>query len=96
MALMIGVLPPPNKWIAFYNPYQGSNTQWKNFLFHVPGIEFSLGVGKELDNSVREESFSCNPARPILVLNYLPDLLAINKYVWENARKAKNMEKYLK
>jgi hypothetical protein len=96
VALMVGVLPPPNKWIAFYNPYRGGKIEWMNFLFHVPGVEFSLGVGNGLDEEVRLSSFSCQKARPIIVLNYLPDLIEVNKRVWASARKANNVQKYLK
>jgi len=96
MALMVGVLPPPNKWIGFNNPYRGSNQTWRNFVFHLPGIEFSLGVGNGLDPSVRDSSFSSHPLHPIMVLNFLPVLLEINKRVWAKAHKAKNVQKYLK
>ncbi len=36
-ALTIGVLPPPVRQIFFYSPYRGSNEQWMNFLFYIPG-----------------------------------------------------------
>lgn len=96
MFLTIGVLPPPVKLISFHNPYQGSKKEWKNFLFYVSGIEFSLGAGAAVDGSVRESCFACNPLHPIIVVDFSPDIEAIIKRVWANARKARNVEKYLK
>jgi hypothetical protein len=96
MALTIGVLPPPAQLISFHNPYQGSNSNWHNFLFYVSGIEFSLAVGKAVDDTVRENCFACNPAHPIVVVDFSRDIQTIIKRVWANARKAKNVEKYLK
>ena len=96
VALTIGVLPPPAQLISFHNPYRGSNSKWHNFLFYVSGIEFSLAVGKAVDDAVRENCFACNPARPIVVVDFSQDIKGIIKQVWANARKAKNVEKYLK
>jgi hypothetical protein len=95
-ALTIGVLPPPAQQISFHNPYRGSNAKWLNFLFYVPGIEFSLAIGDAVDATVRENCFACNPARPIIVVDFAPDIQEILKRVWADARKAANVEKYLK
>jgi hypothetical protein len=96
MFLTIGVLPPPAQLISFHNPYQGSKKEWKNFLFYVSGIEFSLGVGTAIDDAVRESCFASNPLHPIIVVDFSPDIEAIIKQIWANARKAKNVDKYLK
>jgi hypothetical protein len=96
MALTIGVLPPPVQQISFHNPYRGSNTKWHNFLFYIPGIEFALSVGKGVDTEVREICFACNPRHHIIVVNFAPDIQGIMKQVWKGARKARNVEKYLK
>jgi hypothetical protein len=96
MVLTIGVLPPPVEMIAFNNPYRGSNRKWHNYLFYVPGIEFSLNVGSMIKTSERESCFASNPLHPIIVTNFSEDLLKINRMVWKGARKAKNVDKYLK
>ncbi len=96
VALMIGVLPPPAQLISFHNPYRGSNTEWQNFLFYISGIEFSLLVGDAVEGTLRESCFASNPARPIVVFDFSKDIEGIIKQVWTNARKAKNVEKYLK
>jgi hypothetical protein len=96
MALTIGVLPPPAQQISFHNPYRGPNTKWHNFSFYIPGIEFYLAVGERVDDSLRNDCFVCNPAHPILVFDFSRDIEGIIKPVWAKARKAKNVEKYLK
>ena len=82
--------------ISFHNPYRGSNAKWHNYLFYVPGIEFSLAVGQAVDATAREICFACNPWHPIIVVDFAPDIQGILKQVWKGARKAKNVEKYLK
>lgn len=94
-ALTIGVLPPPAQQISFHNPYRGSNTEWHNFLFYIPGIEFALAVGKTVNDSAREACFASNPAHPILVADFAPDIQNIMRQVWKGARVAKNVERYL-
>jgi hypothetical protein len=39
--MAVGVLLSPAQQISFHNPYLGLNTNWHNFLFYVPVIEFS-------------------------------------------------------
>jgi hypothetical protein len=94
--LTIGVLPPPAQLISFHNPYQGSNKTWDNFLFYVSGIEFSLAVGDAVDDTLRDNCFASNPLHPILVADFASQIEEIIRQVWANARKAKNVEKYLK
>jgi hypothetical protein len=94
-ALTMGVLPPPVKQISFHNPYRGSNERGMNFLFYVPGIEFSLSVGEDVDRILREGCFACHPAHPVLVFDFSSDIREIMKGVVEKAHKAKNVEKYL-
>jgi hypothetical protein len=95
-ALTIGVLPPPAQLISFHNPYQGSKKEWHNFLFYVSGIEFCLAVGKAVDATVRETCFACNPAHPIIVVDFSADIQRIISSVWAKAHKAKNVQKWLR
>jgi hypothetical protein len=96
MLLMIGVLPTPVKHIAFTTPYQGSSQKWHNFIFYVLGIEFTLLVGKALTDDQFVASFTGNPERPILLLNFEPSVRDIAVEVMKKAHKAKNVKKYLK
>lgn len=96
MLLIIGVLPTPVKHIAFTVPYQGSSLEWRNFLFYVLGIEFTLLVGNALPQEQFVASFTGNPERPILLVNFEPMVQDIAVDVMKRAHKAKNVEKYLK
>ena len=96
VALTIGVLPPPAQLISFHNPYQGSKKEWNNFLLYVSGIEFCLAVGSAVDATLKENCFASNPAHPIVVVDFSSSILEILSSVWANARKAKNIEKWLK
>jgi hypothetical protein len=62
----------------------------------VSGIEFCLAVGNAVDDTVLENCFARNPAHPIIVVDFSPDIESIIMRVWANARKAKNVDKYLK
>jgi hypothetical protein len=95
-ALTMGVLPSPVKQISFHSPYRGSNEKWMNFLFYVPGIEFSLCVGKDLDSTLREGCFARHPTHPILVFDFSPDIREILRGVVGKAHKASNVAKYLR
>lgn len=95
-ALTIGVLPPPVRLISFHNPYQGSSTNWRNFLFYVSGIELTLLIGDAVEGETRSDCFACHPAHPILVVDFSKAIEDILRTVWAGARVAKNVEKYVK
>jgi hypothetical protein len=95
MLLMIGVLPKPVKHIAFNAPYQGSSVQWRNFLFYVLGIEFTLLAGNALTKDQFTASFTGNLGQPILLFNFAPSVQDIAVDVMNKAHKAKNVGKYL-
>jgi len=96
MALVIGVLPPPVTLISFHQPYRGSADRWHNFLFYIPGIQFSLCVGNGVTVNIRESCFVSHPLHPILVTDFSKDIREIIRSVTAKARKAKNVEKYLR
>lgn len=96
IVLMIGVLRKPVKHIAFNAPYRGSASDWHNFLLYILGIEFTILVGKAVGPEEREASFSGNPERPILLGDFVSVIQDIAVAVMKKARKAKNVEKYLK
>jgi hypothetical protein len=96
MTLNVGVLPPPVKAISCSYPYRGSKTTCHNYLFYVSGIEFALGVGRQIDAVAREACFASSPLHPIIVTDYTEDLRGNFNRVWKKAHKAKNLEKYMK
>ena len=96
MLLKIGVLPTPVRHIAFNAPYQGSSVKWRNFIFYVLGIEFTLLIGKDLTKDQLAASFTGNSERPILLVNFERSVQDIAVDVMKKAHKAQNVEKYLK
>jgi|HubBroStandDraft_4_1064222.scaffolds.fasta_scaffold15509_5 hypothetical protein len=96
MVLMVGVLPPPVKDISFCYPYRGSNTKWFNYLFYACGMEFALGLGKGLTREARQSCIASNPLHPILVVDFTEVIHMNFGEALINARKAKNVEKWLK
>jgi hypothetical protein len=94
--LAIGITPSEKAQITFYQPYQGSTEQGLNFLFYVPGIEFTLIVGDDLPADVRQQCFAMNPLHPILVGDFSSAVKSVIGPVWAGARKARNVEKYLR
>jgi hypothetical protein len=96
MALVIAVLPTPVKEISFHEPYEVENSDFHQFLFYALGIEYSLSVGKGVTAKLRESSFACHPARPILLFDFSRDIRTVIGKVMSTAYKAKNVEKWLK
>jgi hypothetical protein len=95
MALVIGVLPAPVKEISFHNPYRATSADYHLFLFYTLGIEYSLAVGKGVSAQLRESSFACHPARPILLFDFSHDIRAIVGQAMTTAHKAKNVQRWL-
>ena len=96
MSLTVGVLPPPVKDISFCYPYRGSNTKWFNYLFYACGMEFALGLGNGLTSEARQSCIASNPLHPILVVDFTEVIRMNFGEALINARKAKNVEKWLK
>jgi hypothetical protein len=84
MSLQVYVSPRDKLFIGLTNPFQGSASQCHNFIFLLPGMEFSLYVGKMMPEVARLCSFYEHPAHPILVHD-------IGKKATESGRKAASM-----
>jgi hypothetical protein len=91
MTLTIGILPPPVKAVCFEYPYRGSEREWHNFLFYIPGIRFVLCVRKGIRRGMRNACFVKNPAHPIIVKDFGREIL---KAITETLRSEKNLEKF--
>jgi hypothetical protein len=94
MSLHIGVPPPPVKQISFCQPYRGSVTEFHHFIFHVPGIQFTLSVGNRIGEA-KETCFYSNPLHPIVVADISGDIRAIFQKVLTTAHKSRKLMKYL-
>ncbi len=96
MALVVGVMRPPVKDIAFLAPYRTVEPTYHRFYFYTSGILWTLSVGKGVDDELRKTCFATNPGRPVLVGNFSDDVRYVFRNVLRSAKKARNVEKYLK
>jgi hypothetical protein len=95
MALTVGVSPPPIM-PTFTMPYRGSATEYHNFLFHVPGINFALAVGSQVGEDMRSACFASHPLHPILLEDLADENLKVSRSVAAGARKAQSVLAYVK
>jgi hypothetical protein len=95
MVLIVGVSPPPVEMTAFCYPYRGSEPDYQNFLFYVPGIEFALLVGRGIPAEKKQCCFASHPLRPILASDLSEALKAVFQSTVKNAHRAKNVTRYL-
>lgn len=94
MALIVGISPPP-LLPTFNIPYRGSERNFHNFLFHVPGINFVLNVGKLVSSEMKELCFASQPLHPITcVKNLQRKNIEIAKETVAGAHKAAGLLKY--
>jgi len=96
MALVVGVMRPPVKQIAFLAPYRTMERSYHRFYFYTSGILWTLSVGKAVDEELRKTSFATNPGRPILVGDFSEDVKYVFQTVLRKAKRARNVEKYLR
>ena len=61
VSLQIFVARREKPFVGLVTPFQGSTKGCHNFLFFIPGIEFSLYVGKVMPRAARVCSFYANP-----------------------------------
>jgi hypothetical protein len=96
MALVLGVMRPPVKDIAFLAPYRTVEPSYHRFYFYTSGILWTLSVGKGVGDELRKTCFATNPGRPVLVGNFSDEVKFVFRTVFRSAKKARNVEKYLK
>ncbi len=73
MILNVGIVPPEVRFIQFLDPYRGSGKGQHNFLFNVPGVHFSLRVGKTFTDEDRGTCFYADKFHPIVVTRRMAD-----------------------
>jgi hypothetical protein len=95
MVLMIGVSPAPVKMISFHYPYRGSESNYHNFLFYVPGIEFALLLGQTVPLELKQSCFAAQPLHPVLVCDLCGAIKDVIQTATAEAHRAKNIARYL-
>jgi hypothetical protein len=96
MSLTVGVLPAPVKDISHFHPYRDTTPGKFNYRFYMCGIIFILAVGKGVTAEDRRMCFATNSHHPIFVTDFTNGLKMVFGEAFRKARKAKNVEKWLK
>ena len=94
MALALMVMPTPVRMICCFDPIRGSNPEFENFHFYVPGLFFSLGVGNVED--VKAMCLVSNPQGIVLVQDMTPQLTDLYRKAAKTAHKSKRLLEPLK
>src|SRR5208282_1401112 len=96
MYLTAAVLPSPTRAIEFCQPYRDSTEGKFSYRFHACGIQFILVVGNEVTSEDRSGCFASNPGHPMIVMDFTQALHMPVREAFENTKRAKNVEKWLK
>jgi hypothetical protein len=65
MVLLVSVWPTRNAYQGTYTPRRGRETRFHTFTFYIPGIEFSLCVGRGIPSEARKMCAYPSPHRLI-------------------------------
>lgn len=84
---------PQNALIALSGPTARIPKTWHSFSLHVPGVMFSLNVGKRIEPEMRFTCFHENPTHPILVSDDVTE--AVWKKVSEQYHESRKTKSYL-
>jgi hypothetical protein len=95
MGLVLAVLPRARVPVGFSLPYRNPSREFHGFTFHIPGIVFSLSVGKRLDPNMPLMCFATNPAHPILVADLFNDITGVGAAIFSKARKSRKLREYM-
>jgi hypothetical protein len=91
MALLVQVIPPSQCLIASMTPYEGDRLGWRAFFFHVPGLHFTLSVGKAVPKEQLYSSIS-QEGHPIILYNGAADQIRRNmKHIFRKAHHSKGL-----
>ncbi len=80
--------------ITLNDPYEGVREPWRTFLVHVPGLMFTLAVGKTVDESLRQLCIHDNPGNPISVSDWVTG--QFEQLMVRTLRKAHKTQAYLR
>jgi hypothetical protein len=96
VVLVVGVTPPDKILQSLTDPYRGGRSGVRNFLFHVPGMHFTILVGKTIEETLRSMCFVRNPLHPILVADFSTQLKRIYLDSTRNAHQSARIKKFLR
>jgi hypothetical protein len=93
MNLAFAMARPENALVILTGPVKQSPKRWQSFSLHVPGLLFTLHVGKLIDLEMRVCCFHENPQHPIFVCDDV--MMALWTRVGEHYRDSRKTKGYL-
>ena len=91
--LTLAMARPENTLVVLTGPTKQSPKRWHSFSLQVPGLLFTLHVGKLMDSEIKECCFHQDPAHPIFVSD---DVMgALWKRMAEQYREYRKTKSYL-
>jgi hypothetical protein len=91
MALCVAVDSSQVILPAIIDPYRGSNPEFRNYLFYVPGMAFHLFIGGGVQEKMAANCINSNPACPVLIEELSKDMRNITREQVANARRTKKL-----
>jgi hypothetical protein len=91
VSLCVLVAPRDRALVTIAESYRGRAKTYHNFAFYVPGVQFSLYVGKQIKDEIRQLCFYRNPAHPVVVYDTSERFLTIMKGMARTAHKSQRV-----
>jgi hypothetical protein len=93
VCLTVTLARPKGALIFMSQPVQARARPWRSFKLHVPGIMFSLNVGKMIEAEMRDICFHQNPTHPVFVSDEITG--TINKRFGRDFVESRKTKSYL-
>ena len=90
VVLTVGLPPPSAALNTFVDPFELQPAGHKQYMFHIPGMHFSIAVGKAIRHELREMCFAKSPLHLIVVLDISDD---IKKLYQQSTKRAYSSDK---
>lgn len=95
VTLTVGISSPGTKFSNALEPYRGSRSGTRNYVFNVPGMQFVLTVGKTISREEKQTCFYANPLHPIIVTDLGTPMMKLYREQTKKAHKSKKLLAYL-
>ena len=95
VTLTVGISPPATMFSNALEPYRGSLSGARNYVFNVPGMQFVLTIGKTISQEDKKVCFYADPLHPIIVTDLGPAMMEIYREQTKKAHKSKKLLAYL-
>jgi hypothetical protein len=92
--LIAAVSRPQRAQITLSDPYEGVRREWHTHFVHVPGLLFTLTVGKTVDESIRVFCIHNSPGNPVTISDSLTD--SLEQVMVKAFRRSRKTQVYLR